>query len=88
MWRKAFDTYGLGGAIGLNTEAVYSGTLVKEKQRVALQHGYDAILDYVSHAEQSIPFLIKYHHPTISDLSPTTKSAFTPWTRLSAYPSR
>jgi len=73
MWKKVFDTYGSGGAIGLYTEAVYSGTLIKERQRVALRHGYDAIWDYVSHAEQSTPFLIKYNHPTVSDLSPTTE---------------
>lgn len=85
MWRKAFDTYGLGGAIGLYTEAVYSGTLIKEKQRVALQHGNDAISDYVSHAEQSIPFLIKCKHPTIPDLSPTTQQLATAWARCSAY---
>jgi hypothetical protein len=49
MWKKAFDTYGLGGAIGLYTEAFYSGTLIKKTwQRVAVRHGHDAISDYVS----------------------------------------
>ena len=65
------DTYDLGGAIGLYTEAFYehSGTLIEKWQRVAVRHGHDAISDYSAAAEQSCPFLIKYNNTTTPELS-------------------